>query len=148
MGDKAFSNPDALYSKRVAKVLRMWWVKTLNKHDKEMLKVTFEVQELPKIEFDDEGNIKLKDEEPSDVTVWVSPHIKHPKAQEAWSLLINGCAGGGDVGVTEIIAGKAILEPSEFITYRLLPPQSQMQAAKFYEISAYENELQCEKNPA
>jgi DNA repair protein RadD len=142
MGNKAFINPDALYSKRMAKVLRMWWLKTLSKKNHDMLKTTFEVQELPYVDFGEEGELQLRESEPQEITVWLSPEIKHPNAVAAWNSFIKVCGSGQTSSVYDITTGKVILDNPEFITYQLLPPMPGQQEPRFFEIVEYHS-----KNP-
>jgi len=140
MDHRARVDPNALYSKRVARVHRMWWVKTLSKRDQKMLKVTYEVQELPYVVFDDDGNVQLHDADPEQISVWLSPEIRHPKAQQAWGRFINACATPKTKDLTDAIQGRVLLEPPEFITYQLLPPQPGQSEPRFYEVLEYHDE--------
>lgn len=137
MGKKAAVLPEALYASRIAQVHRMGWVKTMSKNGNDTLKITFELQELPFVVFSEEGQMELKEAERESVTVWASPKIKHPQAKLAWESLVTCCATTPTWDLDDIVTGKVLLDPPEYITYQLKPPMPGQSEPRFYDIQEY-----------
>lgn len=140
IGNRAAVHPEALYAKRIAQVLRMGWVKTKSKNGNETLKMTFELQELPFVTFDDEGQMHVNEAPRESITIWVSPHIQHAKAREAWANMIASCATETTWDIEDVTEGRVLLDAPEYITFQLKPPMPGQSEPRFYDILEFHDE--------
>lgn len=139
MRGRAHTSSQIVYNAKRADVLRMEIKPTTTRAGDPALRIDFEVQELPYLQENEDGEYELHTPVPDRVQIWLSPAWANGLARKRWRDFLEACLpAAGIASPRDLHAADPRIRVPAQITYRRQRAQSATEASRaFFEVLEY-----------